>query len=471
MKKMISNIFNFSRNIDIDQAKLAKPKYIMVANSTSDPRDIDYSLYPTDPFRSICAYHELMYHNSNWARLAIEIIANACLNTIPYIDMKINKQKLYIPTFKDTVKTLHRITKFPNKEMSFRELLFLALVDLQVYGNAFWQIIKERGTKKLSQLVRIDPRTLEFLPYIDKKTGIKYMVYYQEINGHINIFTEDEIIHFRRPNISSDFQGLSSLSCLYYLVNMDLRTQKFQNNFFQNGMGLGVIFSIKDVSSEKIKELNQKLNAKYNINKNPYSPLIIENGDVEIVSDGTKNLRDLDLRELKKANREEILASLGVSEYIANMKMIDKQDHAIRLFYEHHVEPLRSIILDTLNLKLINLLYGIENNDIEFVKGKSMITGTKDTAEMLKILMQLTPMQINEVRELSGLRPLVEGGNIFTQYTPNGVAYPDFTLNTTDSKRNTEEYLDPENPNPSLIESDLNFRLEDDNIYKSFGND
>lgn len=439
-----------------------KPRYLQFLDPTGSTRlepCIDY--FSTNAFKDACKLHSEMYMANHWVRLPINIVSRDASNMYPLYDLIYNEKRIYRKDYKNKISEIYGLLNHPNFEMSMYEMNQHTIADLKTYGNSFWQIIRSRDKKRILQLVRLNPKTMEMVPLVDQKTGSIYMIYIQtasnSYNMEPNVFTADEIIHFKMPNIINDVEGLSDLSCLYYVINMDVRSQQFQNNFFKHGIGLGVIISVKNISDDYLSQVKSMLSERYRSNREPYTPLMIREGEMEIVSEGTKNLKDLDLRELRIAGREEILSALGVSEYIANIKMIDKQDHAVSLFRQHQVYPIQRLIHETIQMQLIQRQYQLF--DVKVTNGVRLATGSKEAIEMIKLLLECTPMELNEVRELAGIRLFETGGDTLVQYTPNGLEYTQFKLNLKSNEKNTEEYLDEENPDPSLVSSDIELKV------------
>lgn len=143
----------------------------------------------------------------------------------------------------------------PNPEDSRSELLFGFMASYELNGNAVWWLNKENATAPPVEIWNIPYHMIQPIP--DGKMYLKGYIYTPE-NGE-GIFLEPwEIVHFRRYNQNSRFNGLSMVECIALIAQGDLGMQDWNTRLFQERNGelpdiLAFKNMIEDGMWEKIK--------------------------------------------------------------------------------------------------------------------------------------------------------------------------------------------------------------------------
>lgn len=142
----------------------------------------------------------------------------------------------------------------------------------------------------------------------------------QEINGRIVEyryngdgealrFRPDEIIYDRKLNLLNENIGMSPVMAAIDSINLD-RTYKQQiNNFFQNGLQLGYVFSVKAVSDDGItftdnkrRDFIKKMRRENQGNRNAGQPIWLPD-QVEVTAPQQPNLQQNDAAIERASNR------------------------------------------------------------------------------------------------------------------------------------------------------------------------
>jgi HK97 family phage portal protein len=152
-----------------------------------------------------------------------------------------------------------------------------------------------------------------------------------------------------------DWRGLSPLKAAAMEIKQSWLAGTFNAAALMNGARPGGVYSVPgQLTEDEKKELRTTIKERHESPENAGRPLLGWGGlDYKDVSG---SLADLQLAELKKLSREDILAALGVPPVLAGIfesAHYDVADQAIIIFLIHKLGPLARAIEDMFTLQLL----------------------------------------------------------------------------------------------------------------------
>lgn len=218
----------------------------------------------------------------------------------------------------------------PNIFMNRNQFISDIVVDLLLDGNAF--IHWDGGW-----LYILPAKNVEIV--VDKKRFINKYTY----NGKID-FSPNEIIWIK-DNSENPFRGSSRLNSAQKSIEVLTNMNEFHRNFFKHGTLPGLILKTPNTLSERIKDRILKSWAqRYNAKNGGRRPMILD-GEFEIDTLGTRDLRELDFVESIKLHENKVLTALGVPPILIDSGNNANINPNIRLFYLETILPLLEKIL------------------------------------------------------------------------------------------------------------------------------
>lgn len=343
------NMFRRNREKMPDVIEKAVPQF-MAGEIESAPLKTVESAKKTEYRDFIDAYRMLP-----WFYAGITAIASAAVKPILRIYKDV-KQGQEIERVEITGEEINERIARPNDFMSYREMMQITVINILVTGNHYWKLVGA-GDEPISQenppveIWWIKPEQIDIDPDKDNFIG-KYI--YTSPTGKPKDLDPSEIIHFKLANPDSYFRGLSPMEPMKNTAIMEFNAVAYNKSFFANdAVPLFYFYSEKPISE---KQRNQHRAEWKKIHKGTKKAGNFGycSGGLEIKELG-KGPKDASYPELRKMNREEILAAIpgsvppsvvGLLEYAnyANMKVQDKK------FWEDCVMSILAIIVDKLNL-------------------------------------------------------------------------------------------------------------------------
>lgn len=378
-----------------------------------------YSDYTTSQYYLI----KDLIQNNNWVAHANHIVASSVIACEPHsVITSNNKSDIY------DVKKLQKIFKKPNRNETWSVIMYKTAYALWTFGNAFLQVIKSNNGD-IHSIYSIPADTIRPVPYIDIDTQELRYVYaqvysYDNINYSVRrVFTDEEVVHIKLPNIFTELYGASKLTPLFANLKLDFNNKVYLNNFMENSFSGGMIFEIKDSSEEVVERNREELIEALSGSKNAGRNMILE-GDIRVVHDGNKT-KDFPLESLYQKNAEEIFTCLNVPLSLAGIRsengtindaLIQQEE---QVFYRSVVRFLQNLIYEDISLKVFNNILGLSEVKIQSGVNKDFTGKNAENRVLAGLKIGGT---INEFRQMLGMPNAVDEtiGETFIIGTNNG---------------------------------------------------
>ncbi|HRE41944.1 MAG TPA: phage portal protein [Ignavibacteria bacterium] len=322
---------------------------------------------------------------------------------------------------------LDLVNKPNSLNQSFENLLYLISVSLDLYGNAFLLIERNKnfptgkdtsqilpssshtkgGGKKDSGKINSMPVSFYFLPFNstspvlsdDKRKIIAYE--YKEGNKLYKIPSSD-VIHFLIPNPSSNLMGRSLISAFNFTLDIDYFQNLYQKKFYEHDASPGLIIETESLlNDEQYHRLCSTLDSQYSGYKNSSRTLILDSG---VKAKPYKpNPKDVSIIPSREFIRDEILAILRVPKTILglsdNVNYANAKE-AIKVFNDFTIKPFARLCIESKFNIFIRDNY--EDNDFKMVMEYEFETDRSLQLQSYEIYRKYDIATVNEIRELEG---------------------------------------------------------------------
>lgn len=187
------------------------------------------------------------------------------------------------------------------------DLMNAKIKDLQVFGNAYWYVMKENG-----QPVGVQP-----VPAIGMKVRVVGNGYQKEIVGYEFgtgaskvEYDYDEIIHFKRFSESGSVYGIGDLEKSWESLWIDDAEHSYKRAILSNMGRLDAIVSIKDANKVQLDRLRADYNNKF-VGASKAGQVGFLNAEVNVQP---LSYSDMNLADFDEGNIREVARTFGVPE-------------------------------------------------------------------------------------------------------------------------------------------------------------
>jgi HK97 family phage portal protein len=368
-----------------------------------------------------------IYKQEPWVRASVDAIRRTSTS----------KGWEIVPVKEDTVGDLNDNNKdttaqqvlldffnMPNPDETMNDILDGITTDLQIYGNAYLEIVPGGDTMP-KELWNLDATSMR----------VKYDIhgyiegYVQRQGASIVNFNPDEVIHFRLNSKGSTQYGMSPIETIIATVDTDLKAQIYTRKYFENFGSPKGLFKMKNATPEQVRRNRLYLATQVAGIDNAHRNLMLE-GDVEYQTLSSE-FKDTESLKVRKFLRDEIIAVFGVPP--SKISVIESgnigggtgksQD---KTFMEETIYPLQNKISAKINHQLIKTLFGIEDWKFQFVREDE-----EDMLQKAKVhdyYLRDGVLSVNEVRAELGYESIEGADDEATQDDPEGIISPDEDL-------------------------------------------
>lgn len=206
---------------------------------------------------------------------------------------------------------LNALLAEPNPEMSWAEMIDLAVSHLDLAGNSFWHKLKAGNRTKY--LWPIMPHTAKVIPGTDK-----IIEAYQIGDAPGRRVDADDMVHLAYTNPASLLYGQSPLQSVGKAVDVDNSAAAWQKISMQNrGVPDGVFIGPEDMTDDQFDQANERISDRYATMGNARKPWVTSGFKFVPMS---LTPAEVDFIETRHLSMKEICAAYGVpSEMVSGM--------------------------------------------------------------------------------------------------------------------------------------------------------
>ncbi len=230
----------------------------------------------------------------------------------------------------------------PNAYMSGYTLREYTALMLELTGNAYWALERNKGTNEVQEIWPLPAGQVRAVS--SKERLVDHYIY--SVNGKDVVYAYDEIIHLQYSNPQSFIYGQGSLSAAKLSVLGDLHAKTWNKHFFANAARPDAVFETDTVLSDDVrKRVMTSWNAMHRGADKRGKTAILEGGLK--YKETNRTPKDVDFIEGQKLSREEILAAFGVPP--AMVGILEYANYAntkeqTAIFWKHTIMPKKRAI-------------------------------------------------------------------------------------------------------------------------------
>ena len=299
----------------------------------------------------------------------------------------------------------------PNPFLSKNEFFFLLAQFIELTGESNWWKIRDEFGRFVG-LSPLNPLKMELK--LENNWPSHWIYRTTDEKGVLRQIRLEmrDVMQVKLPNPRRPFRGLSPISAAAPSIDSYFYSATWSRRFFKNSaVPSAAIVSEKPLSQTQYERLRAEIDTKYRGMSNAHKVLLLEN-NVKF-QPITMSMKDMQLLELKKFNREEIAAIFGVP--LAKLGIVEDVNRASAeqldiTYSKETITPLLRMIEETLTRSLLksegtsNLVFSFDS----VVPKNTMVETAKHTAYLDRSV-----LTINEVRKELGLPPVEWGDKPF----------------------------------------------------------
>lgn len=286
----------------------------------------------------------------------------------------------------------------PNPYMTAYDMLYKMTSQYFLTNNAFaildWS---ERG-----QLQGIYPVNYTHVDFKMDGAGTLYAEFTFR-NGKKAVFGYSDVIHLRRHFNGNEFLGDDNRAIDPALELAHTQNQGLMASIKNSANLRGILKFSQLIGVNKLKELRDKFVADYLSITNDGGVVATDNQmEYQPIENKSVNLDEKQLQAVK----DKIFGYLGISEKIVNSSY-DENEFAA--FYESVIEPLAVQMSLEFTKKIFNDREQAFGNAIVFESGRLQFTSNATKVNLIKEIMPLGLLTINQALEILNLAPVEDG--------------------------------------------------------------
>lgn len=312
---------------------------------------------------------------------------------------KLNGKHVFDNNREDKYSKINRILQDrPNPYMSSYDLLYKIATQYYLFNNAF--ILVQKDNKgNLSGLYPLTPNSVE---YVVDGAGVMYLKCMFN-DGNIVHFNMDEIAILRRHFNSNELLGDSNDAIMPALDLAHKQNEGLTFAINNSAKIRGLVKYNQALAPSKLKESkNEFMESYFNMANNGGIAVTDVNADFQPI-----NMSDMPIDSSQiQSVKQKIYDYLGINENIVNGNYDENQWQA---FFESIVEPFAIKLSSELTEKVFSEREKAFSNRIVFESSKLQYASNQSKATIIKELLPLGLLTINEARDLMNLARVEDG--------------------------------------------------------------
>lgn len=286
----------------------------------------------------------------------------------------------------------------PNPYMSAYDFLYKLVTHLFLYNNAFAYLDRDdRGNLKA-----IYPITANNVNVLSDAANNLYCSFYLK-SGREVILPYGDLVHLRRYFNDDDVLGADNSAIMPGLELAQTQNEGIINGIKAGASIRGILSFTQIMSASKLKEEKEAFVADY---------LSMENGAGVVATDQKMSYTPIESKPVilnadqAKEVKSKIYDYLGITEPIVNSSYTEDQYSA---FYESTLEPIATALSQEFTAKLFNDREQAYGNSILFESGRLQFTSNATKVQLIKELMPMGLLTINQALEILNLPSVTDG--------------------------------------------------------------
>lgn len=384
--------------------------------NVKDVSDKNYNSETGVPLKHPLELMTYILDSNQWADLAVRTISANCAATTPLFRIITSEKGRNKRVKADKIADeLEELLKNPNPIQTGSQLFTQTYWDLAIYGNAYWQIVKNRAGK-IHSIYCLPAQDMRVVPGIDKDLNLQ-LAYWQmnvvstkfyskkeDQRKSAYLYTSSEIVHFKMPNERSAVYGKPPLYTQITQITTNQLAQNAINTWFSEGWMGGAIFRL-DGDAETVRRNREFLKEVYSGSEN-MGRIMLLGGKTELIADGNKFMANIDFETIMQIGKDSILNCMGVPLSMAgvrsdqgtvNSELIASEE---AVFRRNVVDFYQKIVFEQITKKLFREILGIRTLEIQ--PGTMSKFNLKYEIDAVRALGEFG-ISVGEAREILGM--------------------------------------------------------------------
>lgn len=301
---------------------------------------------------------------------------------------------------------IYTVFRSPNPYQGSFEFLEQIVQFLDVTGNAFIAIEPPTpGSKQKFEMYVLPTKYVAIVP--DSKVKVKEYRYY--VNGQTVAYKPEEIIHIKYSDVDDPYYGMTPLTPATEVLTFEGYRIQFASQYFKNGaIPAGVLETDATLSDPMLKKLRGDWNSIHGGIANSHKIAILMGGLKYKAM--TSPIKDLDLTNLKRLSRDDILMLFKMpAAILGDLSDTSGEEgrQALKAFWNTSLIPLVRRIESSLNRGLRDVYLKGGKQVLRFnLKAVEALSDDKDIqARYLSSLLSSSVVSPNEARAMIGMPP------------------------------------------------------------------
>lgn len=250
----------------------------------------------------------------------------------------------------------HPFLTLINNPSGFRvmlELMSTTAQFLKLTGDAYWYVPKSRSGIP-DAIYLLPSQYVEVIPGKGNRWVRTYLFGDGPVNERVP-FSEDEIVHFRRPNLANEYVGMGDLQPMFRAKKLNDEMQNYNLSLNKNSAAPSHVITFKDSNTpkEKVEKFKRAFDRiLQGVSKAGNS--FVHNGEADITQVGLAP-KDMVYIGGQNLTRDMILNSFGVPKSIIEVDNVNRAnaDAGHYDFEKNTIKVLLNYIAQVINAKII----------------------------------------------------------------------------------------------------------------------
>jgi len=304
---------------------------------------------------------------------------------------------------KTIVENMTNFFQYPNYKESFNDILWKTVIQLKIFWEAYWEVVKNEDTGYPQDYWTLDGVVVPIVdehgnPYPDSPA------YVQQVMSNTAYFNFDEVIRFSFLDPMGNLKPSPDFEALEMTILLDVYAMQLNRQSFISGVRKGKAFVFPEGTGEEAMKRNKKeIDNLHQGILGAFTAFCALEGECKL-EDLQLTTTEMEAKDLREFLRDEISAVIGTPLVKVGLKITDvkENEYLDRAYFQEEVKPVLGIIQDSINRYLD--LIGVYEYRFQF--RDFPIRDLKEIARMVDVLKRHGAISTNEIRNMIGLAPL-----------------------------------------------------------------
>lgn len=348
-----------------------------------------------------------LYQGLVWVYSAVYCVASHGASLHPRVYLQSSKGEVREVVEHPIVDLLWK----PNPEQSWYDFCELGLIYMELSGDFYIELVRN-AQGVIVQMWPVMSHRMEVIPGDSPADPVAGYVFRGKNNAPTRI-EPDRIAHIKYANPLSDFYGQSAITAAEKSILSELYVLNWNNALFKNSARPDyVVEADHPIDDPTYRRMIKQLEQRHGGWDKAHRMALFDAG-MKLKALNWKH-DDVQFGQLKRLNREEILAAIGVPQVmvglVESLNFANAREQR-RMFFEGKLKPTMAKLASGLSTQLLSLFDDRLFLEFDFAAVQALMTETLEQARTGEILIRSRQHSPNEVRAKLWYDGPYEGGD------------------------------------------------------------